>query len=202
MKFAVFAARVNRGRQIGEEFSVESTASETGIEFFRIDAREVGAKAAGDHFLCEKARITAPKRKNRRHATFCEIFFAIFADVLQKQIAEDYVRDIFSPRLRHCFGHGAFVNLVGARRRNRNLHERETSRGSLCFEKRLANGVHGDAAMSSINGREQRRNLELGVLARNMQGPGAVFPAAPSEPGFRFRLIGCATEFGHEIHSG
>ena len=49
MELAVFAARVDAGRQVGQELGVEITAGEFGGEHIRVDACDFRAEAGSDH---------------------------------------------------------------------------------------------------------------------------------------------------------
>lgn len=123
VKFSIFATRIHRGRQVGQELRIESAACETGIEFLRIDARNIGAEAISNHFAREKLGIAASKREYRDHVAFREIFFTILADILQEKIAEDDVRHTFSASLRQGSSHGVLVDFVGTRRGDGSFHE-------------------------------------------------------------------------------
>lgn len=96
------------------------------------------------------------------------------------------MRYAFGARLRHCFGHGALVNLIRARRRNQDFYERQARSSSLRVEKRFADGVHGDAVVRAIDGGKQRGDFDVATLTHDVKRPSAVFAAAPGEPSFWF----------------
>ena len=98
MELAVLAARIDAGRQVGEQRRVELAAGERRVEHARIDAGEPRAQAAGDHLAREPRRRHAPQRKQRRQPGAREPLFAIAPHVLEEQIAERDVREAVARR--------------------------------------------------------------------------------------------------------
>ena len=85
---------------------------------------------------------------------------AVGADVLEKEVAEGDRLDIGQgwggERLRHA----CFVDVVDARRRDANLHERNADRVGLPREQLAANAVHADPVVGVGDGRDQRLGLD------------------------------------------
>ena len=60
----------------------------------RVDAREAGLEAPGDHLCAPGGRVRdLPEREQRREAGAGEPRLAVGADVLQEQVAEGHVRE-------------------------------------------------------------------------------------------------------------
>lgn len=125
VELAVFAARIDVVRKIGEEARVEAAAGEGRADFGRVDASDEGAEAGAEHFAGERARVAAPNGKDGRHTDGGKLAFAIGADVFQEEITEDDVRDALRAREGHGVAHGLLVGFVGAWRRDRHFDERE-----------------------------------------------------------------------------
>ncbi len=97
MKLAVLAARVDAVRQIVEQRLIEAAAGKRRRQFFQIDHRQMRLDAGRDHFARQSRRsfvgLLMPDRKHRRHADAVEFFLAPGAQIGQKQIAENHMRD-------------------------------------------------------------------------------------------------------------
>ncbi len=182
MKFAVFAAGIHFSWHFTQQVSIESATCETAVHPPGIDARQVGTKASGNHFLSQLPRIFSPEWEDGRHSASCEMLLTVGANVLEKEIAENNVPHAFLPRARHRLAHRLFVKFVGTWRRYRHLHQSQSSRCGLCFEQALPYGVHRHAVVRAIYRCEQRHHIELAGLPHHVQGPGAVLAATPGEP--------------------
>ena len=136
MEFAALAARIDRRREIGEQRRVEVAPGESRVEHLRIDAREPRLQAAGDHVARERRGVGAEQREDRRQPGAGQFLFAIAPDVLEKQIAERHVREAFGDGACDGGRHRALVDLVGTRRRNRHLPQRQPKRVRLRLEQR------------------------------------------------------------------
>src|ERR1035438_4623260 len=114
MKLAVFAARVDSGRQIFEQSDVEFAAGETRVEHLRIHAREARPQSPRDHLTRERSRGQLPKREYRLETRTGQLAFAVLPHVAEMKISESYRVKAFHHGLRACLGHARFVILVGA----------------------------------------------------------------------------------------
>jgi len=110
--------------------------------------------------------------------------FPVGADVGQEKVAEDHVLDARRCCLRHRRRHLRFVDLVRARRRDLDDPQRKAQPVGLRLEQRPAHGVHGDAVGVGIHRHQQRRHVDVEVLASSVEGEGAVLAAAPAHPRF------------------
>src|SRR5947209_8125561 len=81
MEFAVFAAGINAGREIGEERIVELAASEAAIEDLGIHTNCDGAEALRVKEMNELVSVALPDGEERGHADAVEIFLTIGAEV-------------------------------------------------------------------------------------------------------------------------
>ncbi len=185
VKFAVFTTGIDIVWKRCDKACVESAPREEGAEFAGIDAREICAEPGGEHFLGKGARIAAPDGENRRHAASSEMLFAVPANVFEEKVAENYVVHPVVARAGHRLAHGLFVGFIRAWRRNRDFNEGQAGGFRLKLQQRLSYGVHGNAFVRAVNCGEEGGNFELAGLTREVKGPGAVFAAAPGEPGFR-----------------
>ena len=79
------------------------------------------------------------------------------------------------------FGHALLVLLVGTGPGQGDIPERKVCGGGLGFKDRAAGSVHGDAIEFGIDGGEQSDDFNVGLLAEQVEGPRAVFAAAPGE---------------------
>src|ERR1700730_6069328 len=88
VKFPIFTTGVHAGRKFLEELRVEFPARESRVKLPRIDTGEIGAHTVRDHFARQPLRFISPDRKQGSHADGLQLFFAIFAEIGKKQIAE------------------------------------------------------------------------------------------------------------------
>ena len=51
------------------------------------------------------------------------------------------------------------------------------------FEHHAARAVHGDAVELCVEGGDEAADFDFGIAAQKVEGPGAVFAAAPGEEG-------------------
>jgi hypothetical protein len=77
-------------------------------------------------------------------------------------------------------GHARLVVGVRAGPGQVYLPDRETGGDGLLVEQRLAIAVDGDAAELLVDSGDESNNLVLLLAAENLEGPGAVFAAAPA----------------------
>ena len=181
VKLAALAARVGSGRKIAEKIGVELAASEGGGELTQVDAREARAKAAGDHLAGQRIGCNLPKREKRLESGGRELLFAISSNIFQEEIAKSDGVDAFADGAPADLGHALLVDFIGTWPGERDDPEREPSGGGLRFEDRAAHAVHGDAVELSVERGEQTADLDGGIAAQNVEGPSAVFAAAPGE---------------------
>src|SRR5689334_5025677 len=112
VELATLAARIDGGRQVAQQQTIEFASGKPGIEPPRVDAREPRAKTAVDHLLCELGGRNAPDRKERLEPGACKLLFAVSANVLEKQVAERRVRKSLRLRVGNRRAHLRFVDVV------------------------------------------------------------------------------------------
>ena len=185
VELSAFAAGVDRGGQIGEEFGVEGAAGEGGIEVARVNTGEMRAEACGDHLASEfgggDAERRAPDGEDGFEAGSGEFLDAVSADVLEEEVAEGDSVEAFGGSAGADLGHPRLVVGVGAGEGKIDLPERQADGSGLPVEKFFAEAVDGDAAELLVEGGEEGDDLVLRLPAEEMEGPGAVFSAAPTE---------------------
>ena len=151
----------------------------------RVDAGEMRAEAGGDHLVGEfgggEAEVRAPDGEDGFETGSGELGDAVGADVLEEEVAEGDAVEAFGDGARADLGHARLVVSVGAREGKIDLPERQADGGGLQIEEFFAKAVDGDAAELLVEGGEEGDDLVLGVLAQEVEGPGAVLSSAPTE---------------------
>src|SRR5262249_10156804 len=175
------AARIDAGRQTGEQRAIVDAAREAGRQGARIDASENGGKSGVYHLRGKSCGGTLPERKDRREAGAGELALAIGADVFEKRIAERYVGYVRGARPLDQRAYRRLILRVRARMRDRHLPERRAARRRLPLEHRRRHRVHGDAIEGLVDGGHQTDDFAFTLLAQHVQRPGAVLAAAPGE---------------------
>src|SRR4030095_14008803 len=87
----------------------------------------------------------------------------------------------FGPRSTEGRGHQRLVVRVRARPRQQDRTERETRRRCLRRDQLATHCMHRHAIGSLVEGGEQPDELDVALLAKLVQGPGAVLPRAPRQ---------------------
>ena len=179
VKLAVFAAWVDTGGQSFEEWEIEIAAGEGLGQFGGIDAGDFGFHAGVDHVAGELRGGKSPEGKQRFDARAPELAFAIIADVLQEEVAEGHGGNRLGGGALPDVAHALLV--LGVRARGREFHhpQREASQLGLGLDQRAADGMHGHAVGGGIEGRDERGDTNVRLLAEPVQRPGAVLAAAP-----------------------
>jgi len=181
VEFAVFAARVRVGRKVTEEGCVEFAAGEAGVKSFRIDASSDGAEILVVKVADELAGVALPDGEKGGHADAGEIFFAVGAEVFEKDIAESDLSNALVVEEAERSFHAGFVDGIDALWRDENFVQGQAERLRLLLEKFAADAVHGDAVVVLCDGGEKGDDTELLLLEKRVQRHGAVFAAAPAE---------------------
>src|SRR6267154_5429130 len=109
MEFAVLAARIDAGRQIGEERFVEDTTCEGRIEDTRIYTNHNCLKTQAQKIASEFARITLPDGEQRLHPDLREIPLAINAQVFEENVAEGHSSHAAGEMIVQRFIHSRFI---------------------------------------------------------------------------------------------
>ena len=201
VEFAIFAAGIGGGGQVGEELVIELAAGEIGGERLGVDAGEAGAQAGLDHLAGELAGRDAPHGKDGLEPGTFELFLAVGADVAEEEIAEGDAINAFADGLRANLAHDAFVVFVRAGRGEIDVAERKVGGTRLRPDDLAADPVHGDAVGFTVEGGEQADDFILRLLAQQVESPGAVFAAAPGKEGtghggdFRLAIVDCRFRF-------
>src|SRR5262245_4051238 len=181
MKLTLLAAGVGARRQLLEQRMVEAPAGELLGQLLEIDASEISLHAGIDHLARQRIGRVPPERKHRRDAGRGQLLLAIAAHILEKEVAEDHLRDAGTLRVRQHPGHARFIDLVRARERDRDAHERQASRLELGGENVLTYAMHAHAGKRFGDGRERPHDLAVTGAARLVECPGAVFATRPGD---------------------
>ena len=87
--------------------------------------------------------------------------------------------------------HGALVDVIRTRRRNRNLPQRQPERAGLRLEHVDTHRVHGDPLCRLVDRRQQAAELDT-LLPQDMHRPGAVLAARPRHQRLHLKSSGCS----------
>src|SRR5271156_303203 len=131
MKLPILSARIHPHRQIRQQSRIKSPPSKIAPQLPRIHASQITRKPTRNHRLRQSPRLDPPQRKHRSHPTSRQLRFPISPHILQKKIPEDHVPHSLARSPRHRLTHRALINLIRARRRNANRHQRQSRRRSL-----------------------------------------------------------------------
>jgi hypothetical protein len=185
VELAAFAAGVDGFGKIGEQLGIEGAAGEGLIEDAGVDAGEVRAEPGGEHLAGEfgggDAEIRAPDGEDGFEAGAGELGDAVGADVLEEEVAEGDAVDALGDGAGEDLGHAGFVVGVGAGEGEVDPPEGQPGGGGLLVEELLAEAVDCDAAVFLVDGGEQADDFILRLPSEEVEGPGAVFAAAPTE---------------------
>ena len=201
VELAALAAGIGARWKIVQQFGIEFTPGEGRRQLLQIDAGEARAQAAGDHFARELIGGNLPQRKQRLEAGGRKLLDTIGADFFQKEIAKCNRLDLLIDRALAGLSHALLVNLIRTRPRERNRPQGQSDRGRLCFKHRAAHSVHGHAIELGVEGREQTTDLDRRIAPQNVEGPRAVFAAAPGEKNaLHSSMIAAALSSASESH--
>src|SRR6266566_1283029 len=164
VKFAVFAAGIDAGRQIREERFIEFTPGEAAIENLGIHADGDGAESLGVEKTDELARVALPDGKKCGHADARKVLLAINAEVFEENVAEGDFSNALVVVHAQCFLHARFVDGIDALRRDANFVERQADGLGLPLEKLAPYAVHADALVALGDGGEQGYDLDVVAL--------------------------------------
>ena len=123
--------------------------------------------------------VRAEEREDRRQPRAGQPLLAIAPDVFEEQVAERDVREAFADGLLHGRRHGPLVDLVRARRRNRNLPERQPQRIGLRPQQLDPHRVHRHPLMDFVHRRQHPGQLDVRLLAKDVHHPGGVLAGGP-----------------------
>lgn len=179
MKFAILAAGIDSGRQLGEKPLVEIAAGEIGRQAPGVDAGELRAEAGGDHVARQLSGGDLPNGKQRLKACSRELAFAVGADIGEEEVAERDRLDAFRNCASADLAHAGFVLFVRAGPGQRDGPQWKTCGFGLLFEEPPSDGMHRDAIERLVEGGNQGYNFDGRILTEEMQRPGAVFATGP-----------------------
>ncbi len=111
------------------------------------------------------------------------MIFAIAADVFEEEVSEGDGADAVGNGDVAGVAHGFFVVRVGAGPGEWNDLQEEACCCGLRFENFAASAVHGDAIEGRVDSGEEAGDLVFRIVLEEVQGPGAVFAAAPGDEG-------------------
>lgn len=107
------------------------------------------------------------------------MIFAVAANVFEVEVTEGDSADAVGDGVVAGFAHGFFVVCVGAGPGERDDVQGQACGGGLGCEEFAAGAVHGDAIEGGVEGGEEAGDLVFGIALEEVQGPRAVFAAAP-----------------------
>lgn len=181
VKFPVLAAGIHPGGQGSQEGRAEFMTTKPGVQLARIQGADPGLEPGVDHRLRQLGRVAAPEREERRDAGPRQLPLPIGAHILKKEIPERHVVNVLDLHIGDEARHDAPILLVAAGPGQVDGDQRQAHALSLCQQQLLAHPVHGHPLERLVEGGEQPHHLDGRILAQAMQGPGAVFSAAPGE---------------------
>ena len=185
MELAELAAGIDLDGQVGEQAGIEDAAGERRAERARVNASEMRAQTCGDHlagkFGSGDSQVRAPDWKYRLEARAGELFDAVGADVLEEEVAKGDSVKAFGGGASADLRHARLVVGVRAGEGKVDLPEWQADGGGLLVEELFAEAVDGDAAELLIDRGQEGNDLVLIFQPKQMQCPGAVFAAAPTE---------------------
>jgi len=181
MKLAALSAGVGRYGQITKQVGIELAACEGSGYLFRIDACEPSAQTAGNHVTGQLIRRNPPERKKWLEAGLSKLLDAVVAHVLQEKVTKCNGVDPLAKRTVACGSHALLVDLIRAGPGQWDYPERKFSGCGLGLKHSLARAVHGNTLELGVECRKQPDDFDAGLLTQNVEGPRAVFAAAPGE---------------------
>src|SRR5215469_18038337 len=129
----------------------------------------------------EFARVALPKRKESGHADAGKIFFAIGAQVLEKDVAEGDLANALIVENAQGLLHPRFIDGIWAMPRDAHFVQWQAHGFGLELEEFAANAVHADPFIALGNRSQQCRRAKLLLLEQPVEPHGAVFATAPAE---------------------
>src|SRR5262249_9394146 len=182
----------------------ELAAGEARVQHRRVHAGDPRFHPARDHVAGEvrgPARRAVEQRKQRHQAGAGEPLLAVFADVVEKQIAERRMREPFADRSRYGAGHRALVDVVGTRRRNRDQPQRRADRRRLRLEDVDAHCMHRRALRSFVDRRQQRSDFDAAALPEHVHRPCTVLARGPGDDRLHRNARGWSTAASFAVAS-
>lgn len=181
VEFAVFSTRVGAGRKIAKKRFVEFTAGEAGMDNLGVNANGHGAETLRVKKADEFTRIALPEGKESGHADACKIFFAIGAQVFEKDVAEGDFANALIVETAQGLLHARFIDGIQAPPGDAYFVQRQADGFGLELQEFATNAVHADAFIALGDGGQESRGAELLLLEQRVKRHGAVFAAAPAE---------------------
>jgi hypothetical protein len=178
MEFSALAARVHVRRKRREQIAVVHPTRERFGELPRIDAGQHRPQAGIEHAPGERGRFArgAPQGEERLEPRPAQALLAVGADVFEEEIPEGDVGHAFGPRSTEGRGHQRLVVRVRAGPRQQDRPQRETRRRCLRRDQLTTHRMHRHTIGGLVEGGEQPDELDIVLLAKLVQGPGAVLP--------------------------
>ena len=132
------------------------------------------------------SRRKAPDGKQRFQSGVFQLAFTVSPNVGEKKIAKSNG----GYAIRQCLVadalHRRFILGVGARPRYGRDNQRQSRSFSLHFHQRPPRAVHGNTIKRGVERRHEAGDFILVLLTQNVQGPRAVFAAAPRQKDLLF----------------
>ena len=157
VELAPLAAGVDAVGQVREQVGVVAPARELGGQHRGVDAGEHGPDPRVEHVAREPVGRPAPEREDRCDAGAGEIAFAVLADVLEEQVAEDHLLDAVATRGRDGARHPLLVDVVRTERRDLDDVERHAETVGLRVEQLAPHRVHRDPVRVGVHRDEEPR---------------------------------------------
>ena len=179
MEFAVFPARVDPRRQVGQKLQVEIPSGKFDGQNLRIDAGNLRFQARSNHLGSELPGRDLPDWEQGFKARTRQLFLAISANVGEKKIAERHGFDTLIDCPGAKIAHSTLVLFIGTGPGKGNGPERHAQRLGLQLQQFAPDGVHGHSIELFVEGGDERYDFNRGVLPEEMQRPGAIFTTGP-----------------------
>ena len=171
-----------RGRS-ARNSQIEAPAAKGRRELARVHARHDRLDADVDHLVGQCRRRPAPQREDRLQPGRGESALTVGPHVLEEEVPEDHLGDAVLARNGQSVAHEALVDLVRARKRQLDDVHGEAQAVRLLLEQSAAHGVHGHPVRCVVDGAQEAGDVDPELVSSDVEGKGAVLPAAPAHPG-------------------
>ena len=156
-----------------------------GLSARGFNAGKTRAKPPGEHlagkFRGSHAKVRRPHRKDRLQPSAGQPRNPVSPDVLKKEVSERNPLQPLRYRPRTNRSHPALILSIRARKRQIHLPKRQPHRLRLLLQQLLAKAMDRHPPELLVERSEQPHHFILLLLPQQMQRPGRVLPAAPTE---------------------
>jgi len=177
----VFPAGVAARRKGRDEFPGPPPAGKAGGQYPEIDAADDGCQAGGEHLFREFRRGPAPEREQGFHPRPRQHLFPVRPQIRQENVPKGDATDPLRPGRGDKAPQGGFVFLVGTDVGKPDRPEGQPRRCGLPRQELPAGVVHENPVMIGVYRRQEPGDLHVRVPAQQVEDPGAVLAAAPTD---------------------